>query len=332
MSQEKFEQHQESGKHSIFQEFSSSEEDKLAALFERVGFDFNTLQSILEKYLEKSGVEDGGKYRDFSMLHVVDVKFDEIDKGRREATADLIKGIVSIDAGLIEEQEQQARKILEDSPVPKEKHQKLVEAFVHYKLLKNLIHEYVHIRGHVHIENGPDYVGIDAGYAKRQETLLEDGVVEQKNSNVSLSEAVTEKMALEIYQEYAHRAGATRQAYVGKKMLDTMEEITKIVLEQDDLGGYDNIVETLDIILEHIADEAELQKEIVWNAFKQGYFAGLPEITNLLSELSGFLKEEFPQMVDAETNSNEWNPMVFRSKLSEWEANRGKTLAEEMHI
>lgn len=289
----------------------SAEDQVLRHFFEI--FDFNTqiLQDIFDEQTRRSGKENQN-----AKISLDNIKAVRGLVGLAETSE---HGEISIDFEKLEQHADIIRNVIiknmEESPV--EERDAVLRAAMHYFVIQTIIHEFAHVQSNKVALNYSEIQlsQLDWGY---ETTRLNQETNLKLTFNVALNEAVTETIGREVYREYSKRAGDSFYADVGEGVAKQIDDIFYEKTGMRD-RGYENLVRTFDLLMEHVAKELEVPKDKVWEAFKQGYFAGLPQVTELLMQISSFLEEEFPKMTDTNTRSDEWNPEIFQEKLKAWE-------------
>ncbi len=293
-------------------EMRTEDQESLKSFLEIYDFNPQILQDIFDEQARRSGKE-----RSNIKVSVDDIK---VVRGLLTGLARTkANGEISIDIEKLEKHVSVIRALIiinmkEESV---EVRDLVLKAAMHYLVIQTITHEL----GHVHSSNVytsyPEMRTLQSDWGYETTRLNQDTNLKSTINN-ALNEAVTETLGREIYHEYSKRAGDSFYADVGGSFESKLDDF---LLETTGERGrsYENLVRTFDLLMEHIAKELEVPKEKVWEAFKQGYFAGLPAISTWLMEISSFLEAEFPKMIDTDEGSEEWDPEIFESKLKAWE-------------
>jgi DNA-directed RNA polymerase subunit L len=150
------------------------------------------------------------------------------------------------------------------------------------KLLTTLAHEATHIRGNISHKTfpHPDLPTITAHVSKiglREQVTLESGkkYFPGGNHGLSLNEAVTEELGIEVLTEYLKRTG--NSAYLEDP------EVVEIITE----GAYISDRRVLGLVIQTLSKNLDVPTSIIWQSMVREYMSGetgTHTILNLLQE------------------------------------------------
>lgn len=150
-------------------------------------------------------------------------------------------------------------------------------------LLKTLLHESTHLRGAYKTEESEHGSYKEGDWEK--ETQSQFGLVsaamhaslqrgiETEVRGISLNEAVTETIALDILPEYLIRTGNT--SFLKDPRL--LQELRP--------GAYTVDRVLLQLVIEKLAEKFEIDRDLVWRGFVQAYMTGSTALPELFAEI-----------------------------------------------
>ncbi|HVW71569.1 MAG TPA: hypothetical protein VHB93_00240 [Candidatus Paceibacterota bacterium] len=180
------------------------------------------------------------------------------------------------------------------------------------KMLKTLMHESTHVRGGYRSEQWEREVtpgaGVEAsaivrkGLQEWRAHLSPDSEeIHTSRIGVSLAEAVTEEIAIEVFREYLLRTGNANS--IGSSL-------------DHDKGSYLSDRVALAIVIEVLARKLSLHRDEIWKGFVQAYMNGNAEthiiLTGIVSELRDEPKFlELISVIASETTNTESGRMTI---------------------